>query len=222
MDTAIASFALGILSMTSPCVLPLYPGFLAYLSGQGASTSTVRRVAFGGFVLLGVLVAMLTLGLLIATLAIPIGTALAVVIPLADGIIIALGVALILDRNPFTRIPQIRVPLIRNPFANAFAYGALYAPIALPCSGPLVVSIFALSLTAAEAADKLWVFLWFGLGFGLPLFVLALISTPLQRRLSTGLASHSRLISLAAGILLIGVALYDLRVNWARLVAFYD
>ncbi|MFT3890944.1 MAG: cytochrome c biogenesis protein CcdA [Anaerolineales bacterium] len=31
---ALTSMFLGLLTTTSPCILPLYPGFLAYLSGQ--------------------------------------------------------------------------------------------------------------------------------------------------------------------------------------------
>ena len=223
MDAAITSFVLGVLSMASPCVLPLYPGFLVYLGAraEAGSASALRRVALGGFVLLGVMSAMLALGLVIASLAIPIGTALAFVVPIADGVVLALGVALILDRNPFRRLPQVRGPALRHPFANAYLYGVLYGPLTLPCSGPLVVAIFAASATLGEATDKLWVFLWFGLGFGLPLFLLAMLSTPLQRRVSTQLAIRGRLISRLGGVLLVGVALYDLRVNWDRLVAFY-
>jgi len=221
MDTAIASFALGLLSTTSPCVLPLFPGYLAYLSGQGGRQPGARSVWLGAFVLAGVLTTMLALGALIAALAVPIGSALAIVVPLADGLILALGVALLLDRNPFKTLPQIRVPILRRPSTNAFLYGILYGPIALPCSGPLVVSIFALSLTADEAVARLWVFLWFGLGFGLPLLVLSVLSAGFQRRLTTLFAVHSRAVNLVGGVLLVGVGLYDLRLNWAMLTAFY-
>ncbi len=33
METIITSLTIGLLATTSPCVLPLYPGFLAYISG---------------------------------------------------------------------------------------------------------------------------------------------------------------------------------------------
>jgi cytochrome c-type biogenesis protein len=92
-------------------------------------------------------------------------------------------------------------------------YGLLYGPIALPCSGPLVVSIFAISLTAAEAFSRLNVFLWFGLGFGLPLLALSLISGILQRTITRWLATHSRLINMIGGFLLIGIGVYDFIVN---------
>ena len=112
---------------------------------------------------------MLALGLVIAWLSISVGSALSVAIPLADLLIITLGILLLLDKNPFKALPQIQLPVLRSPFVNAFVYGLLYGPIALPCSGPLVVSIFAISLTVEEALSKLSIFLWFGLGFGLPL-----------------------------------------------------
>ena len=221
MDIALTSFFLGIASMATPCVLPLYPGFLAYLSGRSEMDMGRDRFLIGPLVLLGVLSMMLALGALIAALAVSVGRALAVVIPLADGAILILGILLLLDRNPFKGLPQIRVPILRRPLLNAYLYGLLYGPIALPCSGPLVVAIFALSLTLDEALAKMWVFLWFGLGFGLPLLILSVLSGTLQRRLTTLFARHSRRINLVGGALLVGVALYDLAQNWELLRAFY-
>lgn len=222
MNVAITSFFLGLLATTTPCVLPLYPGFLAYLSGQSGPESRKRtRYFLGFFVLIGVLTMMLALGALIALLSIPISSTLAVIVPLADLLILLLGVLLLLDRNPFKTLPQIQVPVLRYPFVNAYLYGLLYGPIALPCSGPLIVSIFALSFTAGEAFSKLWVFLSYGLGFGLPLLVLSLLSGGVQRQLTVLFARHSRIINVVGGLLLVGVAIYDLGQNWAMLRIFY-
>jgi cytochrome c-type biogenesis protein len=221
LNSILTSISLGLLATTSPCVLPLYPGFLAYLSG-GQETLAYRqgRYFLGVFVLAGVLTMMLALGLLIALLSVSIGRALSVVIPLADMLIIGLGVMLLLNRNPFKGLPQIRVPVLSHPYANAFIYGLLYGPIALPCSGPLVVGIFALSLTAGEALQKLAIFLWFGLGFGLPLLALSLLSGATQRWITRQFALHARLVNLMGGILLVGVGLYDLWSNWELLNLF--
>jgi cytochrome c-type biogenesis protein len=219
MDAALTSFLLGLLATTSPCVLPLYPGFLAYLSGQAEMGR--QRYFLGLFVLGGVLSMMLALGSLIALLAIPMGRVLAYIIPLADVLILLLGILLLLDRNPFKTLPQIQIPALRHPFLNAYVYGLLYGPIALPCSGPLVVGIFALSFTVEEAFGKLWVFLWFGLGFGMLLFVLSLLSARFQRQVTALFAKHSRVVNLLGGLLLVGVALYDLRLNWGMLRLFF-
>ncbi len=224
MDTQVilTSFSLGLLATTSPCVLPLYPGFLAYLAGSQDSLQGKRgRYFLGFFVLAGVLTMMLALGGLIALLSVSVGRALSIIIPIADLAILTLGILLLLDINPFKRLPQIQVPVLSNPYFNAYLYGMLYGPIALPCSGPLVVSIFALSLTAGEAVGKLSIFFWFGLGFGIPLLFLSFLSGANQRTITRFFAQHSRAINIASGLLLIGIATYDLWVNIDLIRAFF-
>lgn len=220
-DAILTSFSLGLLATTSPCVLPLYPGFLAYLAGgQDSLSNRKERYFLGLFVLGGVLAMMLMLGMVIALLSISIGRSLSIIIPLADLTIIAFGILLLANINPFKALPQIQAPLVSHPFANAFLYGLLYGPLALPCSGPLVVGIFAFSLTAQEALGKLAVFLWFGLGFGLPLLGLSLLSGVTQRGLTRLFARHSRAINVIGGLLLVGVGIYDLTQNWTLIQSF--
>jgi cytochrome c-type biogenesis protein len=152
-------------------------------------------------VLAGVLTMMVALGALIAALQIPVGAALRWLVPLSDAIIIGLGVMLILNLNPFKALPQIKVPALRHPVANAFVYGLLYGPIAL-------------SLSAGEALSRLSVFLWFGLGFGLPLLALSLLAGGLQRQIVRLLAQHARVVNLIGGLLLVGIGGYDVVANW--------
>jgi len=217
-NLANTSLLLGLLTTTSPCILPLYPGFLAYLSGQNEMGR--RKYLLGLFVLAGVLSMMLTLGGLIALLAIPVGSVLIYILPLADLLILLLGILLLFNHNPFKTLPQLQLPALRHPYINAYVYGLLYGPIALPCSGPMVVSIFALSFTAGEAFSQLRVFLWFGLGLGLPLLLLSFLSAALQRQLTVLFARHSRIVNLIGGLLLVGVAIYDLSKNWELLRLF--
>ncbi len=211
LESLFSSVTLGLLSAASPCLLPLYPGFLAYLGGmQGAGRS---RYWLGAFVLAGVMTMMLLLGAVIAALAVSVGRVLAFVIPISDALIVLLGILLILDRNPFKRLPQAQVPLLKHPLANAFVYGLLYGPLTLPCSGPLVVSIFALSFTAGETAQQILVFLTYGLGFGLPLLALSLLAGATQRRITGFLAQHSRLINVVSGALLLVIGILDMISN---------
>jgi cytochrome c-type biogenesis protein len=113
------------------------------------------------------------------------------------------------------------LPELRHAYLNAYAYGLLYGPIAIPCSGPLVVSIFALSLTVADAGSQLWVFLWFGLGLGVPLLILSLLSGVFQRQLTSLFVRYSRAINIGGGLLLVGIALYDLSKNWELMRIFF-
>jgi len=221
ISNILTSIGIGLLATTSPCVFPLYPGYLAYLSASGEKEGGSKRQQYflGFFVLLGVLVMMLAIGAVIALFSLSIGRALAVVVPLADAILIILGILLIFDRNPFKKLPQIQIPAVSHPFANAFLYGLLYGPIALPCSGPLVVSIFAISLQSAGFISRLSTFLWFGLGFGLPLFVLSFLGGALQKPITRFFARHSRWVNLVSGLLILGLGVYDLVVNWAFISA---
>ena len=221
MDAIFTSLTLGLLATTSPCVLPLYPGFLAYISGgQEGLQGKTGRYLLGFLVLAGVLTMMLVLGGIIALLSISVGQALSVVIPFADLIIILLGMLLLLNINPFKTLPQIQVPVLSHPFVNAFVYGLLYGPIALPCSGPLVVSIFALSLTAGEFFSKLNIFFWFGMGFGIPLLLLSFFSGAAQRWITRQFAQRAQLINFVSGLLLVSVGIYDLISNWELISTF--
>ncbi len=218
-NLAITSLLLGLLTTTSPCILPLYPGFLAYLSSQQEMGK--QKYFLGLFVLAGVLTMMIALGGLIALLAVPVGSILMYLIPLANLLIFILGILLLLNINPFKTLPQIQLPALRHPYGNAYVYGLLYGPIALPCSGPMVVSIFALSFTAGEAFNQLWTFLWFGLGLGIPLLILSFLSAVLQRQLTTFFVRHIRIVNFIGGLLLVGAAVYDLAKNWELLRLFY-
>ena len=95
-------------------------------------------------------------------------------LPIADALLIALGALLLAGVNPFARLPQPSPGALggHGPTLGAFLYGLLFAPIAVPRSGPFLVGIFAFSLTIGDALDRLAFFASFGIGFGLPLFVL--------------------------------------------------
>lgn len=210
------AFSIGLLATLSPCVLPLYPGFLSYLAANSkklARQDGARLLGF--FVLAGVLTMMLLLGAFIAALNVGTGQVLAYVTPLADLVVVALGLALLAGKNPFARLPQVRLPgRGENPYVSAYIYGLLYGPIALPCSGPLVVSIFALSLGVAGFVEQLLFFLVFGLGFGLPLLVISLLARSGQNWVLRQFTRHYLIISRVGGLLLVGVGAWDFYLNF--------
>jgi len=49
---------------------------------------------------------------------------------------------------------------------------------------------------------------------GVPLLILSLLSGTLQRQITTLFARHSRIVNFIGGLLLVGVAIYDLSNNW--------
>lgn len=117
-------YILSAITFASPCVLPLYPGFLAYIAGGHEQLENkVGRYFLGFFVLAGILTMMLTLGGIIAFLSISVGRALSVAILLAGLVIILL----LFNVNPFRKLPQVRIPFLSHPFINAFAYAYFIA-----------------------------------------------------------------------------------------------
>lgn len=198
------------------CMLPLYPGLFAMMAGRAGTGEPSRSTKWlGAVVLAGVLTAMILLGLLFRTLRASFADVLPVALPVLYGLVLVLGIAMLLDRNPFARLATTEVPILRNPIATAYLYGLLLGPLTLPCTGPLIVSAFALGgINGSGAlADGLAYFVAFGLGFGWPLIVLPLLAAPVQRRFTRVLTRHHRAISVASGLLLIGVAVIGLTTD---------
>ncbi len=215
MGELAAVFAAGLASAASPCLLPLYPGFLAYLAANAGAMSARRASGLLGLlVLAGLLTTMIAIGTLLFVIAIPIGRVASYLVPLIDGLLIALGVLLLIGHNPFNRLPGMRVPLVSNPYGQAYAYGIMLGPIALPCAGPFLAALLAVSVGLGDAVAQIGTFVVFGLGFGLPLVLLSLLASSRQRQVVQVVVSHHRLIEIVSGVVLIAVALVDLRESW--------
>ena len=217
----------GIGATVTPCVLPLYPGFLAYITAptaagasDGAAPAMRPPPAAAAFVVwLGVVTGMVALGAILALLSLSLGRVLSVILPVIDLVIILLGLLLIAGRNPFAAVPQPdpRRFGASGPYVGSFLYGLLFAPIALPCSGSFLIAIFVTSLTIGDAARQLAFFAAFGVGFGLPLFALGLVGQARGRQLAAGIVRWERPIQLALGLALVLIGLWDLTNNLANL-----
>jgi cytochrome c-type biogenesis protein len=230
VEVYLAAFWLGVGATVTPCILPLYPAFLAYLTGglvtaqAGSGETPTRRLGPAHAALLvwaGVVVGMVAIGALLAALAAPLGDFNAIVLPIADILLILLGVLLLAGFNPFARLPQPSPRALsgHGASAGAFLYGLLFAPIAVPCSGPFLVGIFAFSLTIGDALGRLLFFAAFGIGFGLPLFVLGSLGQVRGREIARWLIRYERPIQLVVGALLVAVGLWDLSVNLPNILA---
>lgn len=211
MESLVASFLLGLGSAAAPCLLPLYPGFIAYLAGTTSDGRPPRGAGLLGLaVLAGLLATMVVLGAVISLLAVPFGDVLRWSIPISAVVLFALGIALLADRNPFARLAGVQVPVLRNPLAQAFVYGLLVGPVALPCAGPFLVALLAISIGLADSLTRVGSFVVYGLGFGLPLVALAAIGATRAQATARLVARHHVAISRVAGALLIVTAAYEL------------
>lgn len=223
MELYVGAFWLGVGATVTPCILPLYPAFLAYLTGGVESQGAGAQAAAIGIgparaallVWAGVVVGMVAIGAVLAALAAPLGDFSAIVLPIADVALIVLGALLLLGVNPFARLPQPSPSALAGHGASlgAFVYGLLFAPIAVPCSGPFLVGIFAFSLTIGDALGRLLFFAVFGIGFGVPLFVLGSLGQVRGRQIARWLVRYERPIQLVVGLALVVVGVWDLSIN---------
>lgn len=165
-------------------------------------------------ILAGVLTTMLGVAVVLVVVAVPIGAVLGYLVPLVDGLLIVLGLLLLLGRNPFERLPGTKVPIVSNPYGQAYAYGLMLGPLALPCAGAFALSLIAYSVGLAETLPRIVTFIAYGLGFGLPLVLLSLLAGARRRQIVALITSRHRQIEMVGGILLLLVGLGDLVLNW--------
>jgi cytochrome c-type biogenesis protein len=219
MREYLEAFALGNGAILgNVCMLPLYPGLMLMLANRGAvpaagvAVRPARTWHLGVVVLAGVLTAMIAFGAVLHALDTAFADVLRFVLPALYAVVIALGIAMLAGRNPFARMATAQAPVLRRPSGSAFVYGMMLGPMTLPCTGPLIISLFALASVRGngELASGLAYFLAFGIGFGWPLVVLPFVAAPAQRRMTRFLAVHHRAVTAGSGVLLIAVALFEL------------
>jgi cytochrome c-type biogenesis protein len=206
MSEYLQAFILGNAAiLTNVCILPLYPGLLAYMAATAHNEDTQRAMKWMGLlVLLGVLTMMVLVGGLLFVFQQSFGAILPFVLPLIYGIVIVLGVLMLSGRNPFNRLQTVQTPALKNPAMGAYVYGLLLGPMTLPCAGPVILSAFLLGTnSAADLADGLLYFFFFGLGFGWPLVLLPFLATSFQRQLISWTTRNHSLLTRASGALLV-------------------
>jgi cytochrome c-type biogenesis protein len=193
--------------LTNVCVLPLYPGLIAFLAGTAQEESGRKAMRWLGlFVLAGVLNLMLLVGWLLYMLQASFAAVLPWLLPAIYAVVTGLGVLMLLGSNPFRRLSLTQTPGLRNPYVSAFLYGVLLGPMTLPCAGPIVVSAFLLGAgSAQQLASSLAYFAAFSLGFGWPLVVLPLLAQEFQRRFTRWTVRYDRALTAISGALLIAI-----------------
>lgn len=222
----ILAFAAGVLSILSPCVLPILPIVL------GAASSAER---FGPVALAaGLAVSFTALGLFVATIGYSVGLGADVFRYVAAILVIGIGVVLTMPRL------QVQLAAASGPVANwtdrrfgerrgsglsgQFGVGVLLGAVWSPCVGP---TLGAASLLAARGQDLPQVaatMFVFGIGAGLPLLLLGLLSREAMARWRNRLMSAGHVAKTGLAILLIGTGVlvlsgYDKSVEAALVAA---
>lgn len=198
--------------LTNVCLLPLYPGLVAFLAGNSAAGMESKTGRWLGLIVLaGILTMMLLVGFALYALNAAFGAVLPVLLPIIYGFVIVLGVLMLLGYNPFTRLNTAQMPILRSRYATAYVYGLLLGPVTLPCTGPLITSVFLLGAdNFAQLSDGLLYFLAFGLGFGWVLVALPFFAAAFQRRFTGWITANYRLLTRISGLLLVAIGVFGI------------
>ncbi|GIE98171.1 cytochrome c biogenesis CcdA family protein [Paractinoplanes rishiriensis] len=222
----------GLVSILSPCVLPLIPGYLSYVTGlagsdlddspepDGAGGVAVRtRRHTRGRVLAGTLLFVLGFAVvftLLVTLVANIGFALK---SHQDVLNIALGVlVIVLGLAYLGWIPglQREMRIRRLPAAGllgAPVFGGIFALSWLPCTGPTLSVVLALATTSGQTSRAVTLALAYSLGLGLPFVLFGLFFRKLLG-VFRAIRRNSRWVTRIGGVLLILVGIALVSGGW--------
>ncbi len=182
--SVITAFVEGLISFFSPCVLPLLPIYLGYLSGglEDHKPSTRKTIGFTLTFIAGIFTSLLLLNLSMTGISAFFKEAGVWFMRLGGILIVILGVV----QLGILKIPLLeRTFHIQYDFADkhmsmpiAFMMGFTFAFSWTPCISPTLASI----LIMASAFDSLWMSLLliivYAIGFSLPFLVLSCFAKP--------------------------------------------
>ncbi len=209
----------GLVSFASPCVLPLVPGFLGYvtgLTGESAAERARGRTLAGALLFVAGFTVVFVLGSIFVTTA---GRALVehrtLLMRLGGALVVVMGLVFVgLGSQREARIHwRPRAGLLGAPLL-----GAVFALGWAPCTGPTLAAVLVMASASADpqVARGVTLAVAYGLGLGLP-FLLVAAGLDRAGRASGWLRRHQRGIQVAGGALLVVVGLLLLTGVWEDL-----
>lgn len=212
-----AAFAAGVVSFLSPCVLPLVPGYISFVSGlsleelaRGAKRPQVfLRAGLGSLCfVLGFSLVFTALGASASAAGRLLAAHMGLLSRLAGAVIVVFGLhtsGLLTIRWLYyeKRVSAARVP---PGYFGAFVMGLAFAFGWTPCIGPILASILALAATQETVGRGMTLLLVYSLGLGLPFLVTGFFVEAFLQ-LFARFKRYIRAGEIAAGILLIAVGL---------------
>lgn len=211
----------GLVSFFSPCVMPLLPGYLSYITGLAVTDldggKRGRMLAGSTLFVLGFSAVFVSLGVAFGSVGMQLAEHARTLSIIAGILIIVLGFAFIGWIPLMQREVRIHsVPAIG--LAAAPLLGIFFAVGWTPCIGPTLAVVLGMSMTPGASTGR-GAFLTFAycLGLGIP-FILAALGFGRFMHTIAWFKKHQRAVSLVGGGLLIVVGIMLVTGSWDTLV----
>lgn len=222
----IAAFVAGILSFISPCVLPLVPGYLSFISG--VSLDSMRTAPAGAGSAVAAAPSTTSGQVFISSLAFVFG--FSVIFISLGAAASSLGAALLEWRNVMGKIAgalliifglhtmgllkiswlykEKRIQTQSKPagLAGAFVVGLAFAFGWTPCIGPILGTILALAADEGNLQRGVLLLAVYSLGLGVPFLLTSLMVNQFFKAFSK-IRRHYKLIEITAGVLMVTVGI---------------
>lgn len=221
------AFAAGIVAFASPCVLPLVPGYLSFVTaagdGRGSVPPRARRANTLPIFLFvaGFSVVFTSLGAF-AGVFVPIVRS-SIGQRVAGLVVLGVGVFLLLYafRAGSASLYGEGRPLlgrVRPGGAAAFPLGMAFAAGWTPCIGPVLAATLALATAQSDPTRSALLLFAFSMGLGAPFILIGLGIGGLMRRLGF-LQRHYRAIAGVSGTMLVAIGLLLVSGAWVRVMS---
>ena len=219
---AVAALA-GLGSFVAPCILPMIPAFLAYISGttlseinqkQGSNTVAINRtkiVLNSVFFVIGFSVVFSTLGVIINSVlsSSVAGEFVESLNQIGGIIIIGFGIFLLLSMkiNKLNIEKKFFPKKSKASYPMSFIFGLAFAAGWTPCVGPILGTILTLAATTPSVAFNL--LLAYSLGLGIP-FILMGVFYSRANKMIRSMSKHLKYYNVILGgfIILLGILVF--------------
>lgn len=225
--TLAISFAAGLLSFLSPCIVPLIPSYVSFIGGVTVAElreGEVRRVSVvirTLFFVLGFTIVFVVLGVVFSGSGMLLGGGGRVINIIAGIVVVVLGLNIIFDFWKFLNIER-KVQLAERPAGHigAALIGMAFGAGWTPCIGPILASILFLAGTSGNVGTGVALLIAFSLGLGLPFIVASLFFTRVVESLKR-IKQHLPTIKVAGGVLLIAIGVLIAFGRFSRLAQWF-
>ncbi|ANF32307.1 cytochrome C biogenesis protein [Leifsonia xyli] len=210
----------GLVSFASPCVLPLVPGYLAYVGGisdPGAKRDRSRLLTGVALFILGFAIVFVAYGAAFGALGYWLVRWQDVVVRILGGLVIVMGLVFI---GQFSFLQRTIKPSWRpaTGLIGAPLLGIVFGLGWTPCIGPTLAAISALSVGSGSPWRGALLGLFYCIGLGIPFLLVALGFDWVAGSVAF-LKRHIRAINVIGGALLVVIGILMVTGLWSELMS---